>query len=345
MSRTTTTNSTLLTTLALAASIMTLGGCIQREPVAPTPLPPRPAPVLSEAGQAESGLYEINHAVTIDDVGAAQAIFAEGNFIYILSDLYAREPGENGPGVIRELFLSTGDNGRQTLRASGRQIMLTEAGRDVAAHPTGLTWHPNFGYWLGDTVNQRGRLFQIDFARAIRQGNLDGCVLHEISDDAAINGTRPMFVTLEGGRVVLATSDDGDQSNALRLYDPLALLASDRTSTPGVIFSESPCGPFVQSLASKGNTGELWLVQNQSAGAGYRLTEITLDATGAIVTENVIDFDQPTSELEGLLWLEPNRNDQTPFIMVSAQPDQNVHFGRKLAPKRFVNPVQRQLNR
>ncbi len=336
----------MLSLLALvAAPAAVLAGCIQQQAPLPTPLPPRAAPVLSEAGVAEEGVYQINHSVTVEGVGAAQAIFAEGDFIYILGDLYAREPGEYGPGVIREFFRSTGDDGRATLRSSGRQIILTESGRDVAPHPTGLTWHPNFGYWLGNTVDQKGTIFQIDFARAIRQGNLDGCVLHEVADDAAINGTRPMFVTLPGGRVVIATSDYGDQSNALRLYDPLALLAADRTSAVGVIVNETPCGPFVQSLASRGEIGELWLVQNQTAGVGYRLTEITLDARGAIASENVFDFDRPTTELEGLLWLEPNRNDEIPFIMVSAQPEANVHFGRRLPPKRFVNPVQRQLNR
>lgn len=337
-----TTSSRLVLTLAAAA---VLGGCVQRTPSNPTPVPPRPAPVLAEAGQPDDGLYQINRSVTVEGVGAAQGIFAEGDFFYILGDLYQRGPGENGPGVIREFFRSTADDRGPTLRSTGREIVLTENGRDIASHPTGLTWHPNFGYWLGDTVDQRGRLFQIDFARAIRQGNLDGCVLHEVDDDAAINGTRPMFVTLPGGRVVLATSDYGDQSNALRLYDPLALLAADRTSTPGVIFSEAACGPFVQSLASKGDIGELWLVQNQTAGVGFRLTEIELDGQGAVVSENVLSFDQPTSELEGLLWLAPNRNNEIPFIMVSAQPDDNVHFGRQLPPRRFVNPVQRQLNR
>ena len=334
-----------LSLLALAAPAALLVGCIQQQPPLPTPLPPRAAPVLSQAGTEADGLYEINHSVTVDGVGAAQGIFAEGDFIYVLGDLANRAPGEEGPGGIREFFLSTGDDGRQTLRFSGRQVILTEGGRDVAPHPTGLTWHPNFGYWLGNTVDQTGTMFQIDFARAIRQGNLDGCVLHVVVDDAAITGTRPMFVTLPGGRVVLATSDYGEQSNALRLYDPLALLAADRTSTVGVIVAETSCGPFVQSLASRGNTGELWLVQHQPAGVGFRLTEITLDAAGSIASERVLDFDQPTTELEGLLWLDPIRDEVTPFIMVSAQRDQNVHFGRRLPPKRFVNPVRRQLDR
>ena len=130
-----------------------------------------------------------------------------------------------------------------------------------------------------------------------------------------------------------------------RLISTLALLAADRTSTPGVIFAEASGGPFVRSLSSKGDTGELWLVQNQSDGLGYRLTEITLDDAGAIVSENTFDFDRPAGELTGLLWRAPNRNDQTPFVMVSAERTQNVQFGMQLPPKRFINPVQRQLNR
>jgi len=69
------------------------------------------------------------------------------------------------------------------------------------------------------------------------------------------------------------------------------------------------------------------------------------DASGSIDAQRVLDFDRPTSELEGLLWMEPNRNDEIPFIMVSAQREQNVHLGRRMPPKRFVNPIQRQLNR
>ncbi len=331
---------TPLRTCLVIALAATLAGCIQREPVRPGPPEPRPTPVLAQAG-----LYEITHGVTIEGVGAAQGIFAEGNFFYVLGDLYQNGEGQNGPGIIREFFLSTGDDGRRTLFPSGRTIELTEAGRDIAPHPTGLTWHPNFGYWLGDTVNQRGRLFQIDFKRALSQGNLDGCVLHQVEDDAAINGTRPMFVTLPGGRVALATSDYGEAANAIRLYDPLALLAADRTTTDGVLFSEAPCGPFVQSLAARGNPGELWLVQNQTEGLGYRITEIRLEPDGSIASETVIDFDRPTGELEGLLWMEPDRQGRVPFIMVSAGEQRNAHFGRLVPEQRYVNPVQRQLDR
>ncbi|MEL7485432.1 MAG: hypothetical protein AAFN41_13900, partial [Planctomycetota bacterium] len=139
-----------LSLLALAAPVA-LTGCIQREAPLPTPVPPRAAPVLSSAGAEDQGAYQINRSVTVGGVGASQGIFAEGDFIYILGDLYENPGGEEGPGVIREFFRSTGDDGRPTLRASGRQILLTENGSDIAPHPTGLTWHPNFGYWLGST--------------------------------------------------------------------------------------------------------------------------------------------------------------------------------------------------
>ncbi|MEL6497653.1 MAG: hypothetical protein AAGJ54_07380 [Planctomycetota bacterium] len=341
MSPTAKTHFLFVTTLMLAA----LAGCVQRQPTVPTPLPPRAAPVISEAGTDQTGLFQLNHSVTVEAIGLAQGLFAEGNFVYVLSDLASREPGEPGPGAIREFFRSTGDDDRPTLRATGRQILLTEDGQDVAPSPTGLTWHPNFGYWLGSSVGDRGSLIQIDFARAIRQGTLDGCVLHEIADDASINGSRPVFVTLPGGRVVLATADGGATNNALRLYDPLALLAADKTSAVGVIYAEQPCGQFVRSLASRGTTGEVWLVQNRSEGSGFRLTSLTLDAQGTIADEQILDFDRPSSALAGLLWLDPNRSEQTPFILVSSHSDQNVHFGRRLAPKRFVNPVRRQLDR
>ncbi|MEO1584452.1 MAG: hypothetical protein AAFR96_07765 [Planctomycetota bacterium] len=323
---------------SLLAALAAIAGCIQQTPPPPTPDAPRPTPVLSS-----SGLYEVTHAAEAQGVGAAQGIFAEGNFVYVFGDLY--DDGTNGPGIIREFFFSTDDNDLTTLFPSGREIRLTEGGQDIAPHPTGLTWHPNFGYWLGDTVEGRGRLFQIDFARAIRQGTLDGCVIHSVDDDAAVNGTRPMFLTLPGGRVTLATSDYGDQANALRLYDPVALLAADNTSQPGVLVSEAACGPWVQSLASRGNPGQLWLVQNQTEGLGYRLTEITLDDAGEIISREVVDFVRPTDELEGLLWLEPDRQDRVPFVMVNAGQSRNVYFGRLNPEPTFVNPIQRQLDR
>ncbi|MEM8757705.1 MAG: hypothetical protein AAGF47_07975 [Planctomycetota bacterium] len=307
----------------LIAAVLALAsaGCLADRPrIAPEP-GPSPDPVLSSAGP-----FEITSTTTAEGFGAGQAIFLRGNFVYILGDRY--DDGTEGPGVIREFFWSTDARGNRALFFGGREIILTENGQDVAKHPTGLTWHPNFGYWLGDTVDQRGTLFQIDFDLALSRGTLDGSIIRTIEDNAAVNGTRPEFITLPGGRVVLATSDYGDTGNALRLYDPVALLTAERTSDDGVLFAEHPCGPFVQTLEPGFEPGEVYLVQNRTPGLGYRLTLLNVDDTGRIRGSEVFDFEQPTDELEGFAWLETDRRGRTAFMMLSASRSANVVFGR-----------------
>jgi hypothetical protein len=313
--------------LPLFAAV-TLAACANREPGVPLP-EPRP-----EVLQSVAGPYEITHSTTAEGVGAGQAVFLRDRAVYLLGDL--RENDQPGPGVIREFFWSTDERGRKALRASGRQILLTDNGEPVAPHPTGLTWHPNFGYWLGDTVNQKGTIFHIDFERALTQGNLDGCVLHRVDDDAAVNGTRPHFFEIPGDRWVLATSDYGESGNTLRLYDPLALMAADKTSERGVLYAEAPCGPFVQSLMTDGTPGRIWLVQNQTPGLGYRLSELEVDEAGRIRATTVTDFSSPTDELEACVWLETDRSGRREFLMLSAAEVRNVYLGRWVPPRRPV---------
>ncbi|MGP1272958.1 MAG: hypothetical protein ACTS22_06470 [Phycisphaerales bacterium] len=306
----------------LGVLVVALGaGCLSDPaPIAPPPVL-RTEPVLYTAGD-----FEINTVQSVAGHGAGQAIFIRENFVYILGDRY--EGGTQGPGVIREYFWNTNAKGERELYYGGREILLTENGSDLAPHPTGLTWHPNFGYWLGNTVDGKGTLYQIDFERALRQGDLDGCVLRTVEDDAAINGSRPEFIELPGDRWTLATSDYGDAGNALRFYDPVALLTATRTSEPGVLVAESACGPFVQTLEPGNEPGEIYLVQNITAGKGYRLTRVRVDASGRIRESEVTDFSAPSDELEAFAWLETDRRGRTRFMMLSAASSSNIHFGR-----------------
>jgi hypothetical protein len=308
----------------LAAIVLSTAACANR-----TPNPPLPAE-RPTARVAVSGRYEILYPFTAEGVGAGQALFVRGDNVYILGDLRANNAP--GPGVIREFFWSSDPQGRRTLFPSGRQILLTDNGADIARHPTGLTWNANFGYWLGDTVDRKGTLFQIDFERALTQGTLNGCVIRRVEDDAAVNGTRPLFFELPGGRWTLATSDYGESANALRLYDPVALLTASKTSEPGVVVAEAPCGPFVQSLAWLHEEGQLWLVQNITEGLGYRLTELSVDEAGRIRASEVTDFSSPTDELEAFAWMDTDRRQRRGFIMLSASPAGNIHIGRQNPP-------------
>jgi hypothetical protein len=113
-------------------------------------------------------------------------------------------------GVIKEFDLE--------LRPTGRSVGLMRHGKPLLIHPTGLTRHEPWGTFLGDTVLQKARIYRLDWEQAWKDGNLDRAVLGEVDDDAAINGTRPVFVSL-GGKTYLATADYGDVHPEIRLYD------------------------------------------------------------------------------------------------------------------------------
>ena len=138
-------------------------------------------------------------------------------------------------GVIKEFDLE--------LRPTGRSVRLMRHGKPLLIHPTGLTRHEPWGTFLGDTVLQKARIYRLDWEQAWKDGNLDRAVLGEVDDDAAINGTRPVFVSL-GGKTYLATADYGDVHPEIRLYDPDRLLAAGRSSAPGVVVHRVLCGPF-----------------------------------------------------------------------------------------------------
>ena len=187
-----------------------------------------------------------------------------GDRLYVYGDLVFARPRV---GVIKEFDLE--------LRPTGRSVRLMRQGKPLRIHPTGLTRHEPWGTFLGDTLLQKARIYRLDWEQAWNDGNLDRAVLGEIDDDAAINGTRPVFVSL-GGKTYLATADYGDVHPEIRLYDTDRLLAAGRSSTAGVVVHRVLCGPFNQNLHWDESLGHLICIQNVTAGSGWRLDRLDL---------------------------------------------------------------------
>ena len=240
-------------------------------------------------------------------------------------DVYQAKPRV---GIIREYTLD--------LKPTGRDIRLARHGKPVIVHPTGLCWDADLGCFLGDTVNKVATIYKLDWERALKDGNLDAAVLAEIRDDAAVNGCRPEYVTLNGRRL-LATADYGDVRPAVRLYDPRRLVEARRSSAPGVLVATIPCGPFNQNLFWDASKGELTCVQNVVAGLGWKLDVFNLAkavAAGKIepaLVRTVIY--RPHSEMEG--WLrQPDGRE----VFVTSSPRHNIYVGKTRSVGSFATP-------
>ncbi len=284
-----------------------------------TLLAPIMPPSVSAAPPAESNnrLLPAQKRITAEGIGYGQGVFQHDGKIYLYGD------GETG--IIREYDWDA--NSPQKLKYTGVEIRLTRNGEDIAPHPTGLTHHPEHGTFLGDTVNQRGTIFAIDWEQAKQDGNLDNAILNMVNDDLASNGTRPEFVQVDG-RWLIATSDYGDTGNELRLYDPTRLKVVSRASAEGVLVSREPCGAFVQSMEWVDEWNQLALVQNQIAGLRYRLTFTTWNDSGELSYSQPYDLQQPLDELEGWTYLEDGW-----CLYLSSSLKNNVTFGRIRTPK------------
>ena len=158
-------------------------------------------------------------------------------------------------------------------------------------------------------------------------------MLAEIRDDAAVNGCRPEYVTLNGRRL-LATADYGDVRPAVRLYDPRRLVEAGRSSAPGVLVATSPCGPFNQNLFWDAAKGELTCVQNVVAGLGWKLDVFNLAkavAAGKLEPASVQTLVyRPHSEMEG--WLrQPDGRE----VFVTSSSRHNIYAGKSRARRRL----------
>jgi hypothetical protein len=238
---------------------------------------------------------------TMTGLGAIQgASFRDGN-LYLFGDVWNLTPRV---GVIREYT--------SNYEPTGRVVWLRRLGKTVIRHPTGLTWHSRWGTILGDTVNRKAVIYHLDWQKALEDGNLDHAVLDVLDDDAAVNGCRPEFVTLDG-HDYLATADYGDVRPEVRLYDPELLLRQRRSSAPGVVVHRILCGPFNQSLHWDATPGELTCIQNVIPGRGWQLEVFNLAKAvadgrsfGPGVRMRLLTF-APHNELEGYRPLDDGR--------------------------------------
>ena len=264
--------------------------------------------------------------VSDERLGAAQGVSYRNARLYFYGDVGAVTPRA---GIIREYTLD--------LKPSGRNICLARHGKPLILHPTGLTWDAHYGCFLGDTVHKVATIYQLDWDRALADGNLDAAVRAEIRDDAATNGCRPEFVTVQG-RQFLATADYGDMRPAVRLYDPRRLLEARCSTAPGVCVATIPCDPFNQNLFWDATTGELTCIENVVAGLGWKLDVFDLQA--ALASGNLgkalhrtLVF-QPHSELEG--WLrQPDGRE----VFVTSSPRKNIAVGKSRPLPSFSTPA------
>lgn len=261
-------------------------------------------------------LLDVSAQLTIEGIGYGQGVFTHQGFIYLYGDAET--------GVIRQYRW----NAQQPLQlqSTGVEIRLTRNGEDIAPHPTGLTHHPQFGTFLGDTVQQKGTIFWIDWERALQDCNLDHAVLNMLNDDLAQNGTRPEFVQIND-RWLIATSDYGGTGNELRLYDPIRLKSAVRSSAPGVLVHRQSCGPWVQTVEWVPEFRSLALVQNQIEGLRYRLTFLSWENGLEASSGAPLDLQNPRDELEGWTYLGEGY-----CLYLSSSLKQNVSIGRIRTP-------------
>ena len=295
-------------TLVFASSSITVA---QQIPTVAEHVPPPDGTWTADA------IVEPSLTVTDSTLGAGQGVLLRDGKVYAYGDVYNAKPRV---GVIREYSLD--------LKPTGRTVWLQKEGRPTILHPTGLTWNPEFGTFVGDTVNRKATIYRIDWDRAWRDGNLDSAVLDVCQDDAAINGCRPEFVSI-AGRTLLATADYGDVRPELRLLDPAALLSEHRTSAPGVVAHRVLVGPWNQALHWVAARGELVCVENVIEGRGWRLDTLNLAravwdgrADGPDVRVGRVTF-PPHDELEGFCWIEEARG-----LFVTSSRSENLVIGR-----------------
>lgn len=248
-------------------------------------------------------------SMTIDDIGAGQGAAVDPPFLYLYGDAQT--------GIIREYDLAAARESR--LVPTGRFVRLTRNDVDLASHPTGLAINRQLGTFLGDTVDQKGTLYHIDWDVALADSTLDRAVIRIIRDDAGVNGTRPEYCVYNE-RPAIATSDYGDRANRIRIYDPERLARASRTSSKGVLLASFPCGPFVQSIEWLEASGTLVLVQNQVAGLRSRFTTVKIDPSGVVGC--VTDLERPADELEGFVNLGRGR-----CLLLTSSPTRNIWFG------------------
>lgn len=252
------------------------------------------------------------------DLGDAQGVTLLDDKLYIYGDVRSVKPR---CGIIKEYTLD--------LKPTSRWVWLKRAGKPLLLHPTGLTRHPVLGVFLGDTINQKGRIYLLDWDQAWKDGNLDHAVRAEVADDLAVSGCRPCLVAVDG-RILLATADyNGGSRSEVRLYDPNRLLEAKKSSSPGVLLHRFACPNWVQNLDWNQPRGQLTLILNHIEGRGWQLDEVDLqraitsgrtDAPDVLCKRLIF---RPHDELEGYTPVPKNR-----ALFVTSSSRDNLTLGR-----------------
>jgi hypothetical protein len=250
------------------------------------------------ATQPSSGLsVSIIGVQTLEKLGACQGASEHDGFVYLY--------GDANPGVIRQYTVSTGDVPQ--LHYTGLEISLMRNGVNLINHPTGLTWNPQFGTYLGNTVTRtkKGTIYHLDWPTMLIEKNLDHAVMNTVDDDLAVQGCRPEFVR-RGDRWYLATADYVHVNNAVRVYDPAKLAVVSKTSDPGVLIEQHPCGAFVQQLHWVDSRQELLVIENQIEGRRWRIVPTELWNTPDLRVIKPYDDLPGKDELEGFSMIDPD---------------------------------------
>jgi hypothetical protein len=289
--------------------------------VAAPRLPAEPEPDGSWEANAD---LEKPTTRTLEGLGAMQGVSFRDGKVYLYGDVWDAKPRV---GVIREYSAE--------YEPTGRVVWLRRDGKPLLVHPTGLTWHEKWDTFLGDTVKKKAIIYRLDWKRMWEDGNLDHAVLDIVDDDAAVNGCRPELVTLND-KPYLASADYGDARPEVRLYDPEKMLASKRTSAPGVVAHRVLVGPFNQNLHWDAGKGQLTCVQNVIAGRGWRLDVMDLAkavadgrANGPGVRVRMLTF-LPHDELEGY---RPLDGDQGLFVTSNQKDNVTVGDIKSITPR------------
>lgn len=256
---------------------------------------------------------------TVKGLGACQGVNVINNKLYFYGDRYDVSPRT---GVIREYDLQ--------MKSTGRSVLLNKVGKPVMTHPTGIAFLDRHNVFIGDTVDQKAKIYWINWEKAWKTGNLDHAIRAVIEDDLAVNGCRPLLVSNNGKRYI-ATADYGDTGNRLRLYDPQKLSQAKKTSDDGVLVAKIGCGKFNQNLDWHAESGQIVFIQNVIAGLGWQLQYIDLNRAlknsntlGRGTIKRQLVFPAHT-ELEGFRVLPDGR-----MIFVTAHKEKNVWIGKPL---------------
>ena len=260
---------------------------------------------------------KLHHSCTIDSLGACQGASYQKRRLFLY--------GDRESGMIRE-YKMTGDS----LQYLGREYRLTQDGKDIINHPTGIALREKYPVFIGNSIrlNEEGTrwkavIYCINWQGLLKTGTLDGNLLNTIEDDTCIQGTRPEYVQYNN-KWWVATADYGPAGNEVRLYDPAVLQHAKKTSEKGVLFKKFSCTPWVQNLHFIAGKNMLVLIQNQQEGRKWRFTFLDLKKSiesGSQQVIRVIDIDGRNDELEGFTFLDNDKEG----IAVSSSRNNNVN--------------------